>query len=268
MKLAWLTDIHLNFLADRRSFFRHIAPKADAFAIGGDISVSRDVVDCLIEMAEEIEKPIYYVLGNHDFYHGSIAKVREEVGEIRSEHLHYLSTGGVFELTPDTAIVGHDGWADGRLGNYEGTDVVLNDHVLIKEIARWNIGGWAYTLDKVGLKTTLDALAKEAADHLELVLAEAVQKYSSIILLTHVPPFKEASWHEGHLSDDNFLPWFACKTTGEAMRRVMDANPQSKLLVLCGHTHSKGEAQITKNIEVITGQAEYRNPKIQKVLTV
>jgi hypothetical protein len=48
----------------------------------------------------------------------------------------------------------------------------------------------------------------------------------------------------------------------------MDANPQSKLMVLCGHTHSSGESQITENIQVLTGRAEYRNPKIQKILDV
>jgi 3',5'-cyclic-AMP phosphodiesterase len=268
MNLAWLTDIHLNFVKDRRKFFQHIAPKADAFVISGDVSTGQDVVGCLKEMAEDIGKPIYFVLGNHDFYHSSIAEVRQKVSELTLGNLHYLSNSGVFELTPDTAIVGHDGWADGGFGDYEGTQVVLNDHVLIKEISRWNSWGWAIDLDKIGLKTTLDLLANEAAKHLEKVLSEAVLKYSRVICVTHIPPFREATQHEGHVSNDDFLPWFSCKATGEIMRVIMGCNPQSELLVLCGHTHSKAKVQITENIRVLAGQSEYRNPKIQQIFNI
>jgi hypothetical protein len=38
-------------------------------------------------------------------------------------------------LTNRTALVGHGGWADGRLGNYAGSTVLLNDYVLIEDFA-------------------------------------------------------------------------------------------------------------------------------------
>ena len=43
-RLAWLTDIHLNFLrrAGLQAFFDSL-PEADAFAITGDIGEARDV---------------------------------------------------------------------------------------------------------------------------------------------------------------------------------------------------------------------------------
>ena len=79
------------------------------------------------------------MLGNHDFYRGSIPKTRQEVAEVAQEsrHLEYLTASGVIELTPKTAIIGHDGWADGRLGDYENTEVILNDHLLIAELSQW-----------------------------------------------------------------------------------------------------------------------------------
>ena len=43
-----------------------------------------------------------------------------------SKTIMYLSQSGVVELTPHTALVGHDGWADGRLGDFDGSDVILN----------------------------------------------------------------------------------------------------------------------------------------------
>ena len=41
-----------------------------------------------------------------------------------------------------------------------------------------------------------------------------------------------------------------------------------RLLVLCGHTHSGGHVQIADNVEVLTGEARYGHPTIQRVLEV
>jgi 3',5'-cyclic AMP phosphodiesterase CpdA len=179
--------------------------------------------------------------------------------------LVYLTATGMIELSPKTAIIGHDGWADARLGDFENSDVILNDYVLIDELSKWeaDVG-----LDKPALEEALNVLGDEAARHIEAALQQATASYSSVIALTHVPPFKEATWHEGQLSDDNWLPHFSCKATGDAMRLVMANQPYSRLLVLCGHTHGQGEVQVTENFEVLTGGAEYRRPVIQRVFDI
>jgi hypothetical protein len=73
MRLAWATDIHLNFLdaAARRGFLESLGKQAGAVAISGDIGESPDIEGHLLEMEEVLQRPIYFVLGNHDFYHGS-----------------------------------------------------------------------------------------------------------------------------------------------------------------------------------------------------
>ena len=86
-----------------------------------------------------------------------------------------------------------------------------------------------------------------------------------MIGVTHVPPFREATWYAGRTSDDNFLPHFSCGAAGEAMRRVMQENSQADLLVLCGHTHGGGDVQILENLRVLTGEAAYGSPAIQRV---
>ena len=88
------------------------------------------------------------------------------------------------------------------------------------------------------------------------------------MVLTHVPPFREACWHEGQLSCDNWSPHFTCKATGDVLVDVMTAHPDQTMTVLCGHTHSAGYAQILENLEVFTGDAVYGHPKIQQVLDV
>lgn len=269
MRLAWLTDIHLNFLDnDRwRRFLYSIGGQAEVVAISGDIGESHDVAHYLRKMDEIVQKPIYFVLGNHDFYKGSIAKTRKEIGELAggTKCLHYLTAMGVAELTPTTAIVGHDGWPDGRFGDFQGTKVVLSDHVVIEEIARWYNG---VSVLRHGLGQTMAALADEAAQHFELILGEAAAKYRQVIAVTHVPPFKEAAWYQGKMSGKDYLPYFACRAVGEVFEKVMQANPQCKLLVLCGHTHSGGEVRVGDNIQVLTGEASYGKPTVQRVLQV
>jgi len=80
MQLAWMTDIHLNFLEPlgRRRFLESARDQADAFVISGDIAESPSITGILTEMADVWQKPIHLVLGNHDFYRGSIGKTRVE----------------------------------------------------------------------------------------------------------------------------------------------------------------------------------------------
>jgi hypothetical protein len=40
------------------------------------------------------------------------------------------------------------------------------------------------------------------------------------------------------------------------------------MTVLCGHTHSAGEARVLPNLRVLTGGAEYDRPEMQRMLTV
>jgi predicted MPP superfamily phosphohydrolase len=269
MRLAGLTDIHLSFVdaVAMQAFLESLVPKADAVAISGDIGESHDVCHYLRRIEEIVQKPIYFVLGNHDFYRGSIPQVRRMVTGLaeESQHLKYLTAMGVVELTPKTAIIGHDGWADGRLGNLYRSDVLLSDHTLIAELlVCWN----GVFLDKRRLEPILHRLADEAARHFEIVLAEAASRYPHVIAVTHVPPFKEAAWYEGKTSSDGFLPYFASKVVGDIMKKVMQAHPGSGLLVLCGHTHGSGELQVADNLRVLTGEAEYGKPKINGIIEV
>lgn len=271
MRLTWATDIHLNFLDDsrRRKFLSSLAERSDALAISGDIAESHDVEGYLREMEEVLQRPIFFVLGNHDFYRGSIVKTREAVAHLaaESEHLVYLTTSGVVELTPQTAIIGHDGWADARLGDFQNSDVIdiLNDYVLVEEF-RERAGD--FSLGKHELEQTLHALGDEAGRHLERALAETTARYAKTIAITHVPPFRRAAWYNGRTCDDNWLPHFSCKAAGDAMLKVMQTHPDCELLVLCGHTHGGGETNALDNLRVLTGDAEYGKPKVAQVLQI
>ena len=79
MRLAWLTDIHFTYVppANREAFYTTLAAeKLDALLIGGDIGESETPAAFLKEIEDRLSLPIYFVLGNHDYYHSSIARTR------------------------------------------------------------------------------------------------------------------------------------------------------------------------------------------------
>jgi len=45
----------------------------------------------------------------------------------------YLTQAGIMELTPTTALVGHDGWADARLVISTIPNVILNDYGVVNK---------------------------------------------------------------------------------------------------------------------------------------
>ena len=259
MHLAWLTDLHLNFveLDCVDDLCRRVRDEgADAVLISGDIAEAPGVEAYLQLLDRQIDRPIHFVLGNHDFYRGGIGEVRARVAAFcaRRPGIHWLSQETMIELTPETGLIGHDGWADGRLGDHAGSDVLLNDFFLIEELAE---------LEPETRLERLHALGDQAADHFRSTLPEALRRYRRVIALTHVPPFREACWYQGQISADAWLPHFACKAVGDALVDVMSAHPDRELIVLCGHTHSAGDAWILPNLRVFTGAADYGRPGIE-----
>ena len=92
----------------------------------------------------------------------------------------------------------------------------------------------------------------------------AVQRFDSVIFLTHVPPLREACWYDGKISDDQWSPHFTCKAVGDALLDIMRQWPTKQLTVLCGHTHGAGEASPLPNVSIYTGGAVYGDPQVQE----
>jgi predicted phosphohydrolase len=262
MKAIWLTDIHLE-VPDAAAFNQFWATlcgmDSDAILISGDIANALTVENELAHMARTLDRPIYFVLGNHDYYRGSIADVRKAVADlcVREPNLHWLSIcDGPIRLTATTSLIGHGGWGDGRLGDFHGSDIILTDFFLIAELT---------ALSQSEQLQRLHSLGDEAAEHLCTILPHALESSDHTVVLTHVPPFREAAWYEGHHSDANGLPFFACKAVGDVLVENMQENPGKQMTVLCGHTHGEGTSQVLPNLTAHTGKAKYGHPIIQRV---
>jgi Icc-related predicted phosphoesterase len=262
LRAGWITDIHLDLIEpeDRSHFYADLQREnLDLLLVGGDIGLANSVAQFLSEIAAAVEIPVYFVLGNHDYYGGSIADVRKQIREHCALHpwLRWLPETGIVELTPEIALVGHDCWADGRLGDGIRSEVMLTDYFAIDDLC---------DLSKEQRFAKLNALGDEAAEFLEPQVRQALELRREVLVLTHVPPFREACWHEGKTSRDEHLPHFGCKAVGDRLLTIMLENPSKQMTVLCGHTHGGGFAQILPNLSVRTGAADYELPRIQCVL--
>lgn len=266
MKLTWLTDIHLNFIDDdaRSVFYQKVVKSGcDAVLISGDIAEAPSLVRLLQEMASQISKPIYFVLGNHDYYHGEVASVREVVQHLSHHNtwLHWLPATKLQQLTSETLLLGQDGWADGRLGNYHHSTVNLNDSRLIGDLFQARLMGKNALLQKMQQLADVDA-ARLSDD----LLKAAELKPRQIIVLTHVPPFEKICLYQGQPSSTHFLPYFGSKIMGDVMVQMAQANPAIDYLVLCGHTHEMACHQPLPNLTVKVGSAEYGRSMFQEII--
>jgi predicted phosphohydrolase len=258
VRLVWATDVHLDMLSDERvvAFARTIASQdPDRVLLSGDISVADALEHHLEILRATIQRPILFVLGNHDYYRSSIDAVRAKM--TRTGDLVWLHGASPERIGRRTSIVGCDGWGDARIGNATTTPVLLSDFFLVKDLVGKS---------RDDLVRTLQALGHESRSALEGSLASAVKSADRILVLTHVPPFRESCWHEGQISDDDWLPFFTCKAVGDLLLEVARRYPDKHFEVYCGHTHGAGYARIRENLEVHTGAAAYGAPAIARVL--
>lgn len=267
-KYAWATDIHLDFLANRPQELITFAESLikdgpTGIFLTGDISTAKNVVYHLSALEKVVQRPIYFVLGNHDYYGSSIEQVRKTMRELSnaSPFLRYMPTMPYYGLSPSTAVIGHDGWYDGYYGDWQTSSFGMNDWSAIHEFRE--VQGNKATIVSVARK-----LAHEGVTHCHNAIKQAVRYHKNIVLLTHIPPFRESHIFQGKIGDDNTQPWFTSKMMGDMLLDASKAFPSHTFTVLAGHTHGKYSGKIKDNLIVNVGGAEYYQPALQGLVEV
>lgn len=271
MRLLWLTDPHLNFLRNPdmcRLFGEALRSEEefDAVIITGDIAEAPSIVDRLRRFAGGIgeDRMVFFITGNHDYYGSSLEAVQTALSQTLAPNLVYLDAGAPILLDAETALVGKFGWYDAMHGDGIKSDVMLHDFEVIKEFkAVFSEYSWAYDYDRGSrhsLLALLRRLAKDAAEAARVSLTAALAARKQVVFATHVPPFPDACWHEGKLSNPAWMPWFTCDAMGKMLVEVAKLHPDHQILTLCGHTHSPGTYQAAQNLRVLTGKARYGAP--------
>jgi len=202
---------------------------------------------------QDVEIPVYFVLGNHDFWNAREQHVRETAAKFPG----YLDTAGVVELTPTTALIGRSGWYDTLTGNPFESRIRFDDfHLTERLVGTW---GAPYLLQRA-----CRAWSTEETERVRPVLEAAVQKYPNILFATHFPCFKEACWDEfgfPDVEDRGFWPWSINTTLGHLLLETVMANPGVQFTMLTGHTHGGGSRQLRDNLLCISGNAVYGHPQ-------
>ncbi len=276
MKICWITDPHLNFVREWRTWWQSILDEGDdAYLITGDIAEASGIVEIMTTLGSmTCVKPIMFVLGNHDFYGGSIAKVREEVSALTTTATSVMS--GLLYLPAEpviwfgkNAFVGVDGWYDGRNGDLKNSGVVLNDFFRIDEldiVQRVDRRRSASDVYK-----TMKRLTDADAELLRAKIRSAIRgDPKNLYIATHVPPFAGAAWHLGKVSDKEHLPFFSNRAIGDVILEETAVYREAghKVTVLCGHSHSEGTIHPAENLTVLTGAAEYGRPARAGTITL
>ena len=253
-RLAWATDIHLNFVqGDVRGLREQLAGAGpDGLVITGDISEAPTLERDLAALDRALWLPTFIVLGNHDFYGGSVRAVRALVTGVcrRSRWLRYLPAEGVVPLGADTALVGHDGWADGRLGRLRA----LVDRAQRLPRHRGSRPGSSRRRGSSGC--TSSATRRPRTSAASCRRRSTVSATSSWPRTCH-PSGRLAGTRARSPTTSN-LPHFGCGAVGQALLPIMRSRPEQRMLVLCGHTHGRGVARILPNLVVKTGGADLR----------
>lgn len=268
MKIGITSDLHLNFLSigERDKLHTELRNSGiDRLVITGDIIEAKFLISTLMELVNETGLSIDFVLGNHDYYRGSIIDIRKKIEDFTSKHdkLNYLSISNPVQLTKRTYLIGHDGWCDGNAGDYKNSTFgdQMNDFQLIEEF--------------IGIKqqqrlALMQVLAGQSTGHiirwLKILLTT---KTENIILATHVPPWPVATRYQGKISSDDTLPFYCCLKLGQAIDREMMAawsnGIHTKLTIFCGHTHTPFKKTLSKNMEIVVIGSDYYKPIIKEV---
>ena len=280
VKFTWLTDIHLDHLQpqNRTEFYEKVAAhEGERVLITGDIANSRSTPDFLKDMAMVVQKPIYYVLGNHDFYGSHIEDVYQTHREINQDStnqlqwIHWMGSPGEMRCFDGVLIIGVDGWADGGYASDRNrlTFLSMNDHRHIKDFVadpfvmsadipaedKWDLWKRRVFDKRTELAQRDD---KKLRDHLDMF-----ELPSDVLILTHIPPFPENALHRGFISRADKLPYYASKTMGDTLLEYATKFPATTFTVLCGHAHDQAYHSPLPNLHVFTGSADYGRPIIQ-----
>lgn len=280
MKICWATDIHLDFLNDDNdrliAFCESLTKDSpDAIMLTGDISTYRKLVFHLSALEKIVSRPVHFVLGNHDYYGGSIEQVRKEMKDISnmSQYLRYLPMSPYATLSPATALVGHDGWYDAGYGSVKASNFSMADWSNIKEFVD---EGCMFPAGMYGQKVPnynkivplAKKLAHEGVTHMMNGIKKAVRYHSVVLVATHFPPFEEAHIHEGHRGEAGALPWYTNKMCGDMLKQAASAFPKVRFEVFSGHTHGRADVQVSHNLFCHVGGAEYSKPQAQTIINV
>ena len=264
MKLHWASDIHLDRAGGKlkEQFLERLSAAGhDGVVISGDISRADSVVQHLGEIARATRKPIFFTLGNHDFFGDSMESVDSAVDAAccKFANLHHLGKGEMIPLGDNTVLVGHRGWSNGGAGTRYRISVPNPDRHAIKDFR--GLSDHAYF-------SRVQSLGSESADYVRSILPIALGRYRRVVFLTHFPPHTDSVRFGRQPCGWNRMSHFANFAMGGAMLGIAKNYPRRSITVLSGHSHSAATVRVAPGIEIKVAGARTGQPEVQGIVDV
>lgn len=246
----WATDIHLDKLTkmsvkDWGKNLKITYPATQSLIITGDISTGSKLEQHLKELVSGFQSPIYFVLGNHDYWNSSFEAMDEQAELWQSFGLTCLENK-VIRLSDDIALVGTSGFYDCTYGDFDYSYEEMTDFYKIQEL-----------LNPIGRRNVLETRSATLGHQLISSIEQAKKSnYKNIIVATHVPPFL------GLVKDleETILPFYASGNIGNAIYAAA-LTAKNKLAVLCGHSHEQAYFS-DEYVKAYCGEAKYCAPEV------
>lgn len=231
MKLAWMTDLHLDLVEEavRQKFFESVRnTKYDAAVVTGDISSPARLGRDLLDLGRACgPRRIFFVLGNHDI--GPQGPAVEETVRIMCRLQRNLRPVWRQEVIPLTAHA-----------------CVIGCH-----------GG-----------TCSDKHCFQAAAHFRKVLPRALSRFGHAWLLTHVPPFEQGVRFSGRPVQGAKREAFVNRPAGRVIAGIARRFEGRRVSVLAGHTHCRARLKISPTVDISVGGARRGFPEIQEIIDI
>ncbi len=134
MKIQLLSDLHHEYHTDEVPPIAESA--ADVVILAGDIDVGTAGISWAVAESERLAKPLIYVAGNHEYYHGDIAALDElRAAAAGSDAVHFLERDAV--VIDGVRFLGCTLWTNFGAGGDPGAAMArardfMSDHVLIR----------------------------------------------------------------------------------------------------------------------------------------
>jgi predicted phosphohydrolase len=247
MKFLVMTDTHLDHCSPelREDFMLRVSEEDLPIVSLGDIGTSWDYNYYLTEIAKlNAPNPTYYIMGNHDYYKGDLGNIYS------NQYAQYLAPSmQPIHIEKNTFLIGSNGWASGHY-NFR-KDFPLAD---FDNIATFRNPENRYRF--------MNFQSRHYAFFLQANIKEAIlMGAEKIVVVTHVPPFEEACFFKGALTDNDHLPYFCNVSSGDALRFEARQNPMVKFEVYAGHTHHASKVDILSNLSIEVLGATYGKPE-------
>lgn len=219
MKILLYSDLH-QYSKERVDSFFNYAPPSDTYDIivlAGDIT--NGDVDLFEYICNKFDKPIYAVLGNHDYYKSKISTI---VNRYKKINVNLLTGDNEFKLNfegKEYTIIGGTGWSSFNLYDEHPKDYY-------KRIAKECVNDFSLITNKDNILVTPDDY--ETFHNTEWNHYIKYKNKPNTILITHFPlskicldPFYSSPLYK------NLNPYF-----------INDKDTSGFSLILSGHTHT------------------------------